>query len=120
MKLRKTIITLTALSVTILLTGCWETERGEKIGTLVKLGHQGKFIKTWEAELIRGGMNGGNGSFGTQPFDFTIEDDKLLLIAQKALDQQKTVRVRYHKEFGTLGRTETDDNSFLDDIEIIN
>lgn len=116
MILRKTIF---ILAVIVTLTGCWETERGEKIGTIVKLGHEGKFIKTYEAELIRGGMSNGNGSFGTMPFDFTVENDSLLPIVQKALDEQKTVRIKYHKEFATLGRTETCDNAFLDSIEIV-
>jgi hypothetical protein len=120
MKLRKTIITLTALSLIMTLTGCWEREKGEKIGNIVKLAKEGAFIKTNECELIRGGMNNGSGSFGSKPFDFTIEDDKLLAIAQKALDEQKSVRIKYHKEFTSWARTETNDNSFLDDIEIIN
>lgn len=103
----------------LLLQGCWETEKGEKIGTLVKLGKQGLIIKTNEAELIRGGMNQGSGSFG-RPFDFTIEDEQQRQIAEKALEEQKLVRIKYHKEWFTLFRTETEDNSFLDDIEIIN
>jgi hypothetical protein len=52
-------------------------------------------------------------------FHFTIENEKLLEIAQKALDEQKEVKIKYHKELVTLLRTETSDNSFLDDIQII-
>jgi len=116
---KKIIIALICISASMILTGCWETEKGEKIGIIVKLNKQGIFIKTNEAELIRGGMNNGNGSFGTKPFDFTVEDEKLLSIVQQALDEQKTVRIKYHKELATLARTETHDNSFLDDIEIV-
>lgn len=114
MKLRKTIIALACVS---LLSGCWETEKGEKIGNIVKLSKEGMFIKTNEAELIRGGMNDGSGSFG-KPFHFTIEDEKLLITVQKALDEHKAVRVKYHKELATLWRCESN-NYFLDDIEII-
>lgn len=103
-----------------LLSGCWITEKGEKIGTIVKLGHQGFLIKTWEAELIRGGMSNGNGAFGVKPFDFTIEDKSMLAVINQALSEQKEVRIKYHKEWATLWRTETDDNSFLDSIEIVN
>lgn len=116
--MRKVLFTLIAIS-TILLQGCWVTEKGEKIGNIVKLGKQGMLIKTNEAELIRGGLNGGNGSFG-KPFDFTIEDDSKLEILQKSLDNQIPVKVKYHKEFASLGRSETVDNSFLDDVEILN
>lgn len=114
MKFKALITLLTCLS----LSGCWETEKGEKIGTLVKLNKQGIFIKTNEAELIRGSMNSGSGSFG-KSFDFTIESDEFNKIADSALEQQKTVRIKYHKELFTLFRTETSDNSFLDSIEII-
>lgn len=103
-----------------LVSGCWETEKGEKIGTIVKIGKVGFLIKTNEAELIRGGINNGNGGFGVKPFDFTIENEGLLAIANDALEKQKTVRIKYHKEFATLFRTETSDNAFLDGIEIIN
>ena len=51
---------------------------GEKIGQVVKLSQEGIIRKTWEAQLIRGGMNGGSGSFGTVPFDFTIESDEMV------------------------------------------
>jgi hypothetical protein len=114
--MNKKIITLL---LSLLITGCWETEKGEKVGIIVKLGKQGAFIKTNEAELIRGGMNNGNGSFGVRPFDFTIEDERLLRIVQKAFDEQKEIKITYHKEWATLWRTETSDNSFLDDVEII-
>lgn len=110
-------ILIIALSI-ILLSGCWTTEKGTKIGTLVKIGKQGFLIKTNEAELIRGGLNNGSGVMG-KPFDFTIEDDSMLVIANQALDQQKEVKITYHKEWITFWRTETDDNSFLDSIEII-
>ena len=117
MRLKKTIISIAIVSVSMLLSGCWETEKGEKVGNIVKLAKEGTFIKTNEAELIRGGMNDGSGSFG-KPFDFTIEDERLLGIVQKALDEHKSVRVKYHKELMTLFRCESD-NYFLDNIEII-
>jgi hypothetical protein len=100
------------------LSGCWETETGEKIGNIVKLGKQGAFIKTNEAELIRGGMSDGSGSFGRE-FDFTIENESLLPIIKQSMEEQKPVRIKYHKEFATWLRTQTHDNSFLDAVEII-
>lgn len=106
------------IALCLFISGCWETEKGEKVGNIVKIGKQGFFIKTIEAELIRGNLNSGSGAFG-KPFDFTIEDEKQALIAEKALNEQKSVKIKYHKEWLTFFRTETEDNSFLDDIEII-
>lgn len=102
----------------LFLQGCWEVSKGEKIGTIVKLAKEGLIIGTWEAELIRGGINNGSGSFGTT-FHFTIENSALVEIASKALNQQQEVIIKYHKELITLWRAESD-NYFLDSIEIVN
>lgn len=106
------------LLAALLLTGCWETEKGEKVGNIVKLAKQGFLIRTNEAEMIRGGMSDGNGSFG-KPFHFTIENEKLLEIVNQALEESKSVKIKYHKELLTLFRSESHDY-FLDGVEIIN
>lgn len=110
----KKVLCISVLS--LLLQGCLETQNGEKIGTIVKLGQEGVLIKTWEAELIRGGFNQGSGSFG-KPFYFTIENSEFIPILKKALDEQREVKIHYHKEAVTLFRAESD-NYFLDSIEI--
>ena len=71
---------------------------GEKIGQIVKLSKQGMIWKTWEAQLIRGGMVGGTGSFGTTPFDFTIEDEKMAKQAQEYMRNQAEVLITYRRE----------------------
>lgn len=103
----------------LVLSGCWETTNGDKIGSIVKCAYEGLFIKTYECEIIRGGLASGGGSFG-KSFDFTVEDKSLIPIIQRSMDEQKEVKIKYHKEFATLWRTETSDNSFLNSIEIIN
>jgi len=70
---------------------------GQKIGQIVKLSQQGYLRKTWEAQLIRGGLNAGSGSFGTVPFDFTIESDSLRALVQSAMEHGTEVVIRYHK-----------------------
>jgi len=107
------------LLLPILIAGCWETENGVKVGQLVKLNKQGWFIKTIEGELIRGSMKDGSGAFG-KPFDFTVENQALADRLQFALENQKTVKLHYHKELTTwFARTETSDNSFVDDVEFV-
>lgn len=103
------------LLVTPLLTGCWETARGEKVGVIVKCAYEGIFIKTFECELIRGGMQNGSGSFG-KSFHFTAENPHDITILQTVLETQREVHISYHQELMTLARTETEDNSFLDSI----
>lgn len=71
---------------------------GEKIGQVVKLSKVGLFSKTWEGQLIRGGMNGGSGSFGTTPFDFTVEGDSLVSLVTKYMQDQTEVVIKYRHE----------------------
>jgi hypothetical protein len=72
--------------------------RVEKVGTIVKLHHGGIFCSTYDAELIRGGMNGGSGSFGVTPFDFTIENSSTADSVQRYLEQAPEVRITYRRE----------------------
>ena len=112
----KKLLSLTLLS--LLLSGCWETSKGVKVGVIVKCAREGFFIQTYECELIRGGLNSGSGSFG-QSFHFTVENPDLIQIATQALNDQKEVKLSYHREFATLWRTETDGNYFADNIEVV-
>lgn len=88
---------LFALAVIIVAVGGCNRHvgRGEKVGTIIKLSQEGYFYKTWEAELIRGGMNGGSGAFSTTPLHVTVSDESLLPAVQKAFDEQKEVVVTY-------------------------
>jgi hypothetical protein len=84
---------------------------------MTKLAQQGVFVTTWEAELVRGGsFTGGTGVQGA-PFDFTIDDPALLAKARDAFDNQKEVRIKYHKK--TLCWYSHSDCNFLDSIEIV-
>lgn len=108
---------LLILLLPLLISGCWETESGDKVGTIVKFSKEGALIKTYEAELIRGGLNNGSGSFG-RPFDFTVEDSSLIPIVQRAMENNNEVKIHYHREWITMWRCESD-NYFLDSIEIL-
>ncbi|MEI6057916.1 MAG: type II secretion system protein [bacterium] len=71
---------------------------GEKIGQVVKFSKQGFISDTWEGQLIRGGMNGGSGSFGTVPFDFTVEGEEMAKIVKQCMHDQTEVIVVYRIE----------------------
>ncbi len=71
---------------------------GEKIGQVVKLSKQGFICDTWEGQLIRGGMSGGSGSFGTVPFDFTVEGEDLVKQVQGYMKDQTEVVIKYRIE----------------------
>lgn len=103
-----------ALLVCVLLSGCLVTSRGEKVGVIVKCANEGLFVKTYECEIIRGGMNSASGTLG-KSFDFTVEDKELISSFEKALNDQKQVHLYYHHEVFTFLRSESD--NFVDKIE---
>src|SRR5690348_13417745 len=96
----KKLLTLISACILILqLSGCKVTSTGEKVGILTKVSRDGFIFSTWEAELIRGGMQGGSGSFGVKPFDFSIDDDLLIPRVKQALENQQEVKIKYHCEW---------------------
>ncbi len=108
------------LLLCILISGCKVTSEGEKIGVIVKCANEGIIFTTYECEIIRGGLNSASGAMG-KSFDFTVENKTLIPMFEKALNDQKQVKIKYHKELITsFGRTETSNNSFADNIEFLN
>src|SRR6185436_13736870 len=96
------------LVILLALCSCGDYGTGEKIGTVIKLASQGVFCHTWEGTLIRGGMQGGSGAFGTQPFEFTVEDSQLLPQIQEALNGQYEIKLYYHAELMSFCRSDGD------------
>lgn len=94
----KSIIRVSVLLVLFSISGCRCNGRpgdGEKIGQIVKINKQGMINKTWEVELIRGGLSGGNGTIGTAPFDFTVRDDKTAAQLKEYMEKQTEVTIHY-------------------------
>lgn len=121
---------IAVLLMPLMLTGCLVTSNGEKRGEIVKLAQEGIICKTWEGELIRGGLNDGSGGFGSRIFPFTVENADLLKKVQYALENNKEVKISYHHEVFTFcrsesqkisgGRDDYEGNNFLDDVQILN
>lgn len=102
--------------IAVLLTGCWDTGNGEKIGSIIRLQRTGVFCKTWEGEIIRGGLNSGSGVVGTA-FHFTVEDNNLAQQVQKAMEAQQEVKISYRSELITFCRSDNQGDYFLTNIE---
>lgn len=107
-------LVIIALS-TMMLTGCWDMGGGEKIGSITRLQRTGVFCKTWEGEIIRGGLNSGSGVVGAA-FHFTVEDDGLAQQVQKAMEAMQEVKITYKKEGLSFCRSDSE-NYFLTKIE---
>ncbi|MDB5260496.1 MAG: uncharacterized protein JWN37_727 [Candidatus Nomurabacteria bacterium] len=106
---------LAASFMLVFLGGCWDMGEGEKIGSITRLQKTGVFCKTWEGEIIRGGLNSGSGVVGSA-FHFTVESEELAQQVQKAMETQQEVKIHYRKEAVTLCRSDSE-NYFLTKIE---
>lgn len=99
------------------LSACGDWGTGEKVGVITRLVKQGWFCPTWEAEIIRGGMNAGTGVMG-QAFHFTIENESLVPAVEAAFNSQKEVKITFHGERVTFCRSDSN-NFFLTKITLI-
>ncbi len=88
------------LSLLLLFTGLRiniSTIGGEKVGQVFSVNKEGFLSRTWEAELVRGGMNNGSGAFGIKPFDFTVPNDALADQVKKYMETGTEVIIRYQQ-----------------------
>lgn len=103
----------------VALTGCIDTGNGEKVGNIVKVATQGVFCKTVEVEIVRGGFSNGNGVNG-QAFHFTVENNpNLVEKLREYMDTRQEVKIKYRTEGITFCRTESPNQAFLTNIEVL-
>lgn len=108
------------LAMGLMISGCscnGHPGQGQKIGQIVKLSKGGVLFKTNEAQLIRGGLNGGAGAFGVRPFDFTIVSDFDAEKVRKFMDEQTEVIITYNTSFFFWLASSDSHGHFLVNIE---
>lgn len=88
---------LAAIAAPVFLGINFAPGEGEKVGQIVKLAKTGMIRQTWEAEIVRGGFQGGGGVNG-QAFDFTVEGDTLAARLRALMEKQAEVRITYRTE----------------------
>ena len=118
---------ITALVLCLALAGCYDYSDGERIGVVTKFSKKGLFCKTWEGELLMGGLkrkttsdsNGGSHTTSVANlFEFTIEDrPDLVAKVQSALAGGDTVKMTYKQELITICRSDGSD-SFVTDVVV--
>lgn len=113
--MKKMSLAFVAIFSAFLLAGCWNTGGSQKIGNIVKFGKSGAICKTYEAEILRGGINNGTGAMGNS-FHFTIEDDALAAQVEAAMNSGREVKITYKTELVSLCRSDSN-NVFLTKIE---
>lgn len=104
----------------LLLCGCGlnSPATGTRNGQIVMLKKEGIFSKTWECEIIKGGMNSGSGSFG-QPFYFTVMSDADAKSLQSAMDAQQEIIIKYHKAGFYWCASSASEGDFMDSFQVV-
>lgn len=109
------IIFFTILSLVILagvyVSFFYNYSTGTRVGSIAKLSHKGKIIKTWEGQMITGGMAGNNDSDYRMPYwEFSVYpgDDETRRAISKAMDEGYRVKLTYEEklfQFNVRGDT---------------
>ena len=80
-------------------TGCGRGySDGARTGTIVKFSRKGLAIKSWEGEMVLGGMKMSSGErpqLVANVWEFTVKDDGPVAAVQKAFESGKPVKVNY-------------------------
>ena len=71
---------------------------GTRVGSLVKLSRKGYVFKTYEGQLMVGGMSDGTGSFNSSTWEFSVDDDNKAVVEALNLSQRTGQRVSLHYE----------------------
>lgn len=117
-----------ALASLLTLTACLDYSDGDRTGTVTKLSKSGFFCKTWEGQILMGGMKKVTNlsSDGKSPvdtmaantFEFTVEESHADLIPkiQAAMDSGQRVTLHYQKEVISFCRSDSD-SYFVTDVK---
>jgi len=93
-----------------------QSSDGARIGVVVKLSYKGRFSKSWEGDLMLGGLQSG------QPWSFSLDPDdartpELARILQNAQVTQTPVSISYRQRFIVPWKTET--NYLVQQVKLI-
>ncbi|GAB3253311.1 hypothetical protein GCM10027347_13030 [Larkinella harenae] len=96
----------------------WSYSDGERAGTISRYSRRGYVFKTWEGVLNVGGFSGETGSLTPQYFDFSVKDDSVAALINKAVRTGQRVTLHYEEKLVKLpwnGETKY----FVTDAEIV-
>lgn len=71
---------------------------GTRVGSLVKLSRKGYIFKTYEGELMVGGMSDGTGTFNSTNWMFSVDDNNQQVVNALNESQRTGQRVALHYE----------------------
>lgn len=104
-----------ALLSALLLTACMPNySDGQRSGTVTKLSYKGLIFKSWEGELVAGGLrDAGKEGMAGNIFEFNADHSTVLQL-QEAMVNGRTVTVHYHQYW--LSPWDIDDDHVVDQV----
>jgi hypothetical protein len=111
----------------LLLFGCSaHYSDGSRVGVVRKFSKKGVFIKSWEGELLLGGVvqqgTGENATLVNETFNFSIDPEdnnaeKIANLVEVGMDSGKRVKLFYIEN--TLPKIRTDTGYFIQKAEVL-
>lgn len=92
---------LFALTMLFALTACGPNySNGDRVGTVSKLSNKGLIFRSWEGQLIQGGMmnktdSEGKSSLVANTLEFNVQDPEVVKQLQDAMNTGKRVKLTY-------------------------
>ena len=120
--IRKTVVLLAVVVLTVLSSCSENYSRGEKVGTVIEFAQSGLFWDSWDGRLnlTQTGMNTAG-----EPFTFSLDNDRvdqdsLIHLLYQAQIEGWKIKVKYHKVMGwnwfsNRGRSDY----FVDDVTVL-
>lgn len=91
--------------------GCSVSD-GTRTGSITKFSNKGIINKSWEGEMVMGGVRGNsNGGVVANVWHFTIQDKSLIPLATKAVEEGIPVSVKYSQSL--IANPLTRDTTYL-------
>lgn len=105
----------------ILMSGCLEYSDGERVGQLVKFSKKGFFSKSWEGEMVLGGLKKktdveGRTTSVANVFEFTVEDNSIVENLKDKVGE--VIKVRYREEW-IHAPWRSDTSYFITSVDIL-
>jgi hypothetical protein len=113
----------TIFLVLVLLASCSNYSTGEHVGIITKFSYKGNIWKTYEGELLQGGLKSNLDKIQANIFEFSLDADKnnkaIIDTINKAMSAGLPVRMFYTEEILTNCGARGETNYFITDVKII-
>ena len=110
----------------VLISGCGQYSSGDRVGTVNKFSEKGLFSKTWEGQMLLGGLKQTGEGYEANIFSFSIDKyskhgenkDDLVSKITECLNSGKRCKLHYEEEI-ISSPFRSDTSYFITEVEIL-